>query len=145
MKSEEFHSGNSFDSYNRLGAHTDIGGTMFRVFAPNADSAATYDPIAPQLVSYCKEYGYNCVELMPLNEYPSDDSWGYQATGFFAPTARYGEAVDLKKLVDICHRNGIAVLLDFVPVHFAVDGYALANFDGTPLYESEHSDIGCRV
>ncbi len=246
MKLDEFYSGNSFDSYQWLGAHTDIGGTMFRVFAPHAEAvavigsfndwqpaemihvgddnfwglyiagakagdmykyriysggsfidhcdpyafgaqlrpenasvirdmnyhfddyqwmcdrgtwhgdalniyelhlgswkseAASYGTLAPAIVSYCREHGYNCIELMPLNEYPCDESWGYQATGFFAPTARYGEAAELKKLVDTCHRNGIAVLLDFVPVHFAVDGYGLANFDGTPLYESEYGDI----
>ena len=100
-----------------------------------------YEDIAPQLVKYCKEHGYNCVELMPLNEYPCDESWGYQATGFFSPTSRYGTAEGLKKLVNICHKNGIAVLMDYVPVHFAVDGYALAQFDGTPTYESQFKDI----
>ena len=92
-------------------------------------------------MKYCKEHGYNCIELMPLNEYPSDESWGYQATGFFAPTSRYGTADGLKKLVSACHKNGIAVLMDFVPVHFAVDGYALAQFDGTPTFESQFKDI----
>lgn len=100
-----------------------------------------YEDIAPQLVKYCKEHGYNCVELMPLNEYPCDESWGYQATGFFSPTSRYGTAEGLKKLVNTCHKNGIAVLMDYVPVHFAVDGYALAQFDGTPTYESQFRDI----
>ena len=100
-----------------------------------------YEDIAPQLVKYCKEHGYNCVELMPLNEYPCDESWGYQATGFFSPTSRYGTAEGLKKLVNTCHKNGIAVLMDYVPVHFAVDGYALAQFDGTPTYESQFKDI----
>lgn len=101
----------------------------------------SYEKIAPKLVKYCKEHGYNCIELMPLNEYPCDESWGYQATGFFAPTSRYGTALGLKKLVDHCHQNNIAVLMDFVPVHFAVDGYALADFDGTPTYESQFRDI----
>ena len=100
-----------------------------------------YEDIAPQLVKYCNEHGYNCVELMPLNEYPCDESWGYQATGFFSPTSRYGTAEGLKKLVNTCHKNGIAVLMDYVPVHFAVDGYALAQFDGTPTYESQFKDI----
>ncbi len=246
MKLDEFYSGNSFDSYEWLGAHTDLGGTMFRVFAPHAQKvavigsfnnwqpadmihvgddnfwglyiagakagdmykfriytdsgftdhcdpyafgsqlrpenasiirdisynfddydwmcrrgtwhgdalniyelhagswkkdAATYEELASKLVKYCRSHGYNCVELMPLSEYPCDESWGYQATGFFAPTARWGDAKGLKNLVDTCHRNNIAVLLDFVPVHFAVDGYALADFDGSNLYESEHCDI----
>lgn len=101
----------------------------------------TYEEIAPRLVKYCQQHGYNCIELMPLNEYPCDESWGYQATGFFSPTSRYGTALGLKKMVDCCHKSGIAVLMDYVPVHFAVDGYALANFDGTPIYESQFKDI----
>lgn len=251
MNLRDFDTGNCFDAYTWLGAHYDGFGTMFRVFAPNADSVSVigdfngwndwymsrvggkfwelyiegakpgqmykyrvqhagnsvehcdpvgfgmelrpnsasiirdlkydfgdldwmeqrhtwhgdalniyevhlgswhtdphdengwykYEEIAPRLVKYCKEHGYNCIELMPLNEYPCDESWGYQATGFFAPTSRYGTAEGLKKLVDCCHKNGVAVLVDFVPVHFAVDGYALAEFDGTPTYESQFSDI----
>lgn len=101
----------------------------------------TYEEIAPKLVAYCKANGFNCIEIMPLSEYPCDESWGYQATGFFAPTARYGEARGLKKLVDVCHKSNIAVLMDFIPVHFAVDGYALAKYDGMPLYESEYDSI----
>ena len=253
MDISEYLSGNSFDSYKWLGAHPDSGGTMFRVYAPNAAAVSvigefngwsdtpmnavhsgqfyelyisgaragqmykyriyhgggftdhcdpygfgmelrpngasvirgmdgfpfgdeewmrsrptwhgdalniyevhlgswrtnpddangwySYRKIAGGLVSYCKSSGYNCIELMPLNEYPCDSSWGYQATGFFAPTSRYGTADDLKYLVNLCHRNGIAVFMDFVPVHFAVDGYGLARFDGTALYESEFGDI----
>lgn len=252
MRLDEFYSGRSFDSYTWLGAHTDSTGTMFRVFAPHADSVSVigsfngwndaqmsrigdgsfwalyvsnakagdmykyriyhngtatehsdpyafgmqlrpesasvirdirydfddfpwmngrgvwhgdalniyevhlgswkenpddpngwydYSELAPKLISYCKEHGYNCIELMPLNEYPCDNSWGYQATGFFATTARYGEAKQLKQFVEQCHKHSIAVIMDFVPVHFAVDGYALANFDGTPLFESEYDDI----
>lgn len=252
MKLDEFYSGNSFDSYTWLGAHTDETGTMFRVYAPNAMQVSVigsfnewreapmsrigddnfwglyvagakdgdlykfrvhtpsgctdhsdpyafgsqlrpatasvirniryemddydwmcrrgtwhgdalniyevhlgswkenprnengwyrYEELAAKLVSYCKANGYNCIELMPVNEYPCDESWGYQATGFFAPTARYGTALGLKKFVEHCHRSGIAVLMDYVPVHFAVDGYALNKFDGTALYESEYDNI----
>ena len=101
----------------------------------------TYKQIAPKLVSYVKKCGYNCIEVMPLAEYPCDESWGYQATGFFAPTARYGTADELRYFVNYCHAHGIAVFMDFVPVHFAVDGYALARFDGTPMFESEFNDI----
>ena len=101
----------------------------------------SYRDIAKKLVAYCRSSGYNCIEVMPLNEYPCDESWGYQATGFFAPTSRYGTADDLRYFVNYCHKNGVAVFMDFVPVHFAVDGYALANFDGTPLFESEFRDI----
>lgn len=253
MNFNDFYSGNCFDSYKWLGAHTDGNGTVFRVYAPAADSVSvigqfngwvescmnrtidgrfwelyipnaragmmykyrvhhggkyidhadpyafgselrpatasiirdlnsftftdydwmssrptwhgdalniyevhlgswrtdpanengwySYRRIAPKLVSYCKSSGYNCIEVMPLNEYPCDESWGYQAVGFFAPTARYGTAADLKYFVNYCHQNGIAVLMDFVPVHFAVDGFALARFDGTPVFESGYSDI----
>ncbi len=95
----------------------------------------TYEEIAPKLVEYVKAQGYNYIEFMPLSEHPADCSWGYQNTGFFSPTARYGTAIQLMQLVDTCHRAGIGVILDFVPVHFAVDGYALNHYDGTTLYE----------
>lgn len=102
----------------------------------------TYTELADLLIPYLKEYGYNYIEVMPLSEHPSDESWGYQSTGFFAPTSRYGTADQLKEMVDKLHQAGIGVILDFVPVHFAVDGYALANYDGTPLYEYPHQDVG---
>ncbi len=78
---------------------------------------------------------------MPLNEYPCDESWGYQATGFFSPTSRYGTPDDLRYFIDRCHAENIGVLLDFVSVHFAVNDYALLQYDGTALYEYPHSDI----
>ena len=102
----------------------------------------TYDELAPELIRYVQENGFNCIEVMPLCEYPSDESWGYQNTCYFSPTSRYGTAAQLMKFVDLCHAAGIAVLLDFVPVHFAVDYYALARFDGTCLYEYPHPDVG---
>lgn len=101
-----------------------------------------YQELADILIPYLKENGYNYVEIMPLNEYPCDESWGYQSTGFFSATARYGDPDGLREFIDKCHNNGIGVLLDFVPVHFAVDGYALWNYDGTSLYEYPHSDVG---
>ncbi len=101
-----------------------------------------YREIAHALVPYLKKYHYTHAELMPLAEHPSDNSWGYQCTGFFSPTSRYGSLDDLKYFVDYCHQNGIGVIMDYVPVHFAVDGYALANFDGSPLYEYPNQDIG---
>ena len=101
-----------------------------------------YQELAEILIPYLKENGYNYVELMPLGEHPCDESWGYQSTGFFSPTSRYGTALELKEMVDSFHRNNIGVILDFVPVHFAVDGYALANYDGTPLYEYPNQDVG---
>jgi len=101
-----------------------------------------YDEIADKLVTYLKESGYNYVEFLPLSEHPMDMSWGYQNTGFFAPTSRYGSMDDLKKLIDTLHNNNIGAILDYVPVHFAVDEYALANYDGTALYEYPNNDVG---
>lgn len=102
----------------------------------------SYKELAPMLVEYLKEQGYNYVEFMPLSEHPSDQSWGYQNTGFFSPTSRYGTASELKELIDILHKNGIGVIMDFVPVHFALDGYGLAKYDGTALYEHPTDDVG---
>lgn len=114
----------------------------FRKPSDEPDAWYTYEEMADILIPYVREQGYNYIEIMPLNEYPSDESWGYQSTGFFSPTARYGTMDGLKRFVDACHQGGIGVLLDFVPVHFAVDGYALANYDGTALYEYPHTDVG---
>ncbi len=114
----------------------------FRKPSDAADDWYTYAELADLLIPYLKEYGYNYVELMPLSEHPCDESWGYQNTGFFSPTSRYGTGAELMEFVDKCHLNNIGVILDFVPVHFAVDGYALANYDGTALYEYPHHDVG---
>ena len=94
------------------------------------------------LIPYLVKNGYNYLEIMPLDEYPCDESWGYQATGFFSPTSRYGTADQLKAFIDACHKHNIGVLMDFVPVHFAVDAYGLANYDGTALYEYPNSAVG---
>lgn len=110
--------------------------------AADENSWYSYTQIANRLVPYVKECGYNYIEVMPLSEHPSDNSWGYQSTGFFSPTSRYGTANQLKRLIDVCHQNEIGVILDFVPVHFAVDGYALTDYDGTKLYEYPHVDVG---
>ena len=101
-----------------------------------------YEELADRLIPYVKEHGYNYIEFLPLAEHPSDNSWGYQNTGFYAPTSRYGTPDQLRKLIEQCHKNEIGVLLDFVPVHFAVDGYALEMYDGTALYEYPHPDMG---
>ncbi len=101
----------------------------------------TYEQLADPLIDYVKKYNYTHVEMMPLAEYPFDGSWGYQGTGYFAPTSRYGTAKQLKMLVDRLHQAGIGVILDFVPAHFALDYYGLRLYDGTPLYEYPNSDV----
>lgn len=101
-----------------------------------------YNELADILIPYLKKNGYNYVEMMPIAEHPCDNSWGYQSTGFYSPTSRYGTADELREFIDKCHQNGIGVLLDFVPVHFAVDGYGLSMYDGTAIYEYPNCDVG---
>ena len=100
-----------------------------------------YDELGELLAPYVKEMGYTHVEFLPLSEHPSDQSWGYQVNGYFCPTSRYGSAGDLMKMVDHFHREGIGVIMDFVPVHFVMNDYVLLKFDGTALYEYD-SDVG---
>lgn len=102
----------------------------------------SYRELCTQLVAYLKENHFNYVEFLPLSEHPADESWGYQVSGFFSPTSRYGTAEELMYLVNECHINGIGVILDFVPVHFVVNDYALSMFDGTALYEYPSMDTG---
>lgn len=101
-----------------------------------------YNEIDDRLINYIKENGFTHIEIMPLCEHPVDCSWGYQNTGFFSPTSRYGTNKELKELIDKCHKANVGVILDFVPIHFAVDDYGLAKFDGTELYEYPHKDVG---
>ncbi len=98
----------------------------------------TYAELGPLLAEHCVRHGFTHVELLPLAEHPFYGSWGYQVTGFHAPSARYGTPDELRGMVDLLHRSGIGVILDWVPAHFARDGYGLARFDGTFLYEDPH-------
>lgn len=100
----------------------------------------SYEEIADYLIPYVKELGYTHVEIMPIVQYPFDGSWGYQATGFYSVDSRYGNPKQLMSFVDRMHKANIGVILDFAPVHFAVDSYALFDYDGNHLFESPHMD-----
>ncbi|MFE4053579.1 1,4-alpha-glucan branching enzyme [Streptomyces sp. YIM B13518] len=122
--------------------------SVYEVHLPSWRPGLGYRELAEELPAYVKDLGFTHVELMPVAEHPFGPSWGYQVTGFYAPTARLGTPDDFRYLVDALHRAGIGVIMDWVPAHFPKDDWALARFDGEPLYEpgdsrrAEHPDWG---
>lgn len=102
----------------------------------------TYAEIGVQLADYCSEMGFTHVEFLPLSEYPFEGSWGYQVSGYYAPTHRYGSPLDFMKMVDTLHSRGIGVIMDWVPAHFPRDSFALAGYDGSCLYEHQDPRLG---
>ena len=102
----------------------------------------SYRELAERLVAHVKEMGFSYIELLPITEHPYDPSWGYQSTGYYAPTSRYGLPDDFRFFVDYCHKHDVGVILDWVPAHFPKDAHGLGRFDGTAVYEHEDPRMG---
>ncbi|MBR3039563.1 MAG: 1,4-alpha-glucan branching protein GlgB [Lachnospiraceae bacterium] len=126
-------------------------GSWMRHPVPENEGFYNYREFADRILEYLKEMKFTHLELMGIAEHPFDGSWGYQVTGYYAPTSRYGTPDDFRYLVDLMHQNGIGIILDWVPAHFPRDAHGLANFDGQPLYEhpdsrlGEHPDWGTKI
>ncbi len=121
------------------------------MWTPDGSRPLSYREMAAPLIEHARKFGFTHIEIMPISEHPFGGSWGYQVTGFYAPTARFGDPDDFRYFVDECHKAGLGVLLDWVPAHFPKDAFALAQFDGTSLYEhsdprqGEHPDWGTLI
>lgn len=137
MSIYELHLGSWRTKVHELGEYTESG----ELIQDPEDNWLNYREIAAPLIKHCHEYGFTHVEILPLTEHPLDVSWGYLPTGYFAATSRYGSSADLKYLIDQLHQNDIGVILDFVPVHFPSNEWALANYDGTEYFEYPYADL----
>lgn len=141
----------SFDWQSRPVSIYEVHPGSWQTSNSGTEQWLNYRELADRLVPYVKKMNFTHVELLPVCEHPFTGSWGYQVTGYYAPTARYGTPDDFKYFVDLCHQNGIGVILDWVPAHFPKDAFGLGRFDGTSLYEhadprqGEHADWGTYI
>ncbi|MFA9462969.1 MAG: 1,4-alpha-glucan branching protein GlgB [Velocimicrobium sp.] len=141
FKDEEWMKGRD-KNYNRPLNIYEVHLGSWRTNEADENGWYSYIQIKDILIPYVLKNGYTHIEFLPLSEHPSDCSWGYQNTGFFSPTSRYGTPAQLMELIDACHRSQIGVIMDVVPVHFAVDDYGLKRYDGTALFEYPEKEIG---